>query len=205
MALLSKDEAEQVSAAVARVEANTSGELAVVVAGRSDDYALGRGLVALLCTLPLVDLIGWQFPALGLTELLLGGLVVGAVIYWLAGTGVLLRRIIPERVRRARCYERALRAMMEQGVTDTRDRSGVLIFLSELEHRVVLLADRGIHERVSPSEWDDDVAQLTVALRAKRPVQGLLTAIERIGVLLAEHFPPRADDSNELPDAPRIL
>jgi putative membrane protein len=101
--------------------------------------------------------------------------------------------------------ERAMRAFVEQGVTETRDRSGVLIFLSEAEHQVVILADKGINDRVEPSRWQTDVDGIVLAIKEGRAGAGVIAAVDRIGGLLAEAFPPRADDTNELSDAVRVV
>ncbi len=205
MALLTQEQSQQVSQAVARAEAKTSGELAVLIAQRCDDYALFRGAFALLAALALSDLLGWFFPDLQLTLLLLGTLVLTIALYFASQWGPLLRLLVPARVRAERVQERAFRAMIEQGIVDTEQRCGVLMLLSEQEHRVVLLADRGINARVAPQEWEQDVDTLLVALRQGNTTAGLLQVIERVGLLLGEHFPRHADDQNELPDAPRMI
>jgi putative membrane protein len=205
MALLTEEESRQIGQAVARAEAKTSGELAVLIAERCDDYALFRGGFAVLGALAWSDVLGWFFPDLQLTLLLLGALVLTVVLYLVSQWGPLLRLLVPAQIRAERVQERALRAMIEHGIVDTAQRSGVLMLLSEREHRVVLLADRGINARVAPEEWEQDVQTLLVALRQGNTTSGLLQVIERVGALLAEHFPRQVDDQNELPDAPRLI
>ena len=68
------------------------------------------------------------------------------------------------------------------------------------EHQVELIADEGIHTLVDEGVWAEAVAALTSGLRANRPVDGFEKAIALCGQVLAEHFPPRADNPNELPD-----
>lgn len=205
MALLTQEQSEQVSQAVARAEVSTSGELAVLIARRCDDYVLFRGLFALLVALGVSDALGWFFPNLHLTQLLAAELLLTIAVYFMSQWGPLLRLLVPESVRAQRVQERAFRAMIEHGIVDTEQRSGVLMLLSEQEHRVVLLADRGINARVAPQEWDDDVQTLITALKEGKSAAGLLQVIERVGQLLAQHFPRQKDDQNELPDAPRLI
>jgi putative membrane protein len=78
-----------------------------------------------------------------------------------------------------------------------------LLFVSELEHRVEVIADRGITERVEAGMWQSVVDDLISALRVGQGAAGVLRAIERIGVVLASEFPIRDGDRNELADAPR--
>ncbi|MCH2109570.1 MAG: hypothetical protein MK135_09580, partial [Polyangiaceae bacterium] len=93
----------------------------------------------------------------------------------------------------------------ELGVTETRDRSGILLFLSELEGRVVLLADKGIHDRVEEDEWSQDVDRLVDAIKKGKPGAGTIECVQRLGSLLASSFPPREDDENELADGVRQI
>jgi putative membrane protein len=95
---------------------------------------------------------------------------------------------------------RAKQAFLDHGVTETRDRSGVLIFLSELEHQVQILADRGIHERLGVETWQRHVRTITRAIREDRAGIGIVEVVQEIGEELAAAFPARDDDENELPD-----
>ena len=70
---------------------------------------------------------------------------------------------------------------------------------------VEIIADEGIHSQVGSTPWTEAVADLTAALKAGRPADGFVQAIERCGAVLAAHFPPRPDDRNELPDQPLML
>jgi putative membrane protein len=88
-------------------------------------------------------------------------------------------------------------------VTETRERSGVLLFLSEAERRVELLADRGIHERVGTEDWQALVNAVVESIRTGHAGDGIASAVDAIGARLAQHFPPSPDDINELPDEPR--
>jgi len=85
-------------------------------------------------------------------------------------------------------------------VVETRERTGILLYVSLLEHRVEVLADRGIHERVEPGTWDGVVARVLDGIRTGRAEAGLVDAITHCGELLAQHFPVQPDDSDELPN-----
>ena len=202
MALLSVDEKQRVEQAVAAAERRTAGELVVVVAESSHDYAGFRAGLAASLTVALA-LEATQLFELATWLLLLAQLPVGALLYALLGHSAWVRWVVPKAVREEAVHQRALSAFVESGVANTRDRSGVLVFLSEAEHRAVILADRGINERVAPDEWRADIEILVRALRNREAAQGLLNVVERIGGILAESFPPRPDDENELANAVR--
>jgi putative membrane protein len=76
----------------------------------------------------------------------------------------------------------------------------MLILVSELERRVVILGDRGIHERVGDAGWQEHVDHVIDAIHRGELARGLLDVIERLGATHAAANPVRGDDTNELPD-----
>lgn len=90
-------------------------------------------------------------------------------------------------------------------VWDTEENSGILIYVQLVEHRVEILADRGIAARVPQAEWDAICRTMEQCFRAGAWRQGALQAVTRAGELLAAHFPPKSDNPNELPDQPLVL
>ena len=110
-------------------------------------------------------------------------------------------RLVPAHTREHRVHQRATAAFVEQEVFRTRARTGILLFLSLLERRVVVLADAGINARVSQAEWDAIAAEIVAGMRRGEPGPALASAIRRCGELLAAHGFARApDDRDELPD-----
>jgi uncharacterized membrane protein len=96
-----------------------------------------------------------------------------------------------------RVAERAFRRL---GMTATRQRNGVLLFIVPWRRRVVLIADQGITAKVKPELWGEIVAALTRDFRGERFTDGLVDAIASLGAALSSVFPPTAGDRNELPD-----
>ena len=94
----------------------------------------------------------------------------------------------------------ALASFTDQGLHHTRDHTGILILISLLEHRVEVLADRGINEKVSPGTWDEIVHSITAGIKSGNASDAFCKAIERCGDILAAHFPRQADDKDELPN-----
>ena len=87
-----------------------------------------------------------------------------------------------------------------EGLHTTREATGVLIFLSVLERRVWILGDRGINARIQPKSWQEFVDRLTAGIRDNHRCDALCRVIGEIGEVLADRFPPRSDDRNELED-----
>jgi putative membrane protein len=201
--LLNEAEAALVAEHVARAERGTAGEIVVVLAERSAGYERQRVAVSFTATL-LAALGLYTFvPSVPELWVLCAQAPLMLLAWWLTGVPSVTRRLVPARVQREAVLARAEQAFIEQGVTETRERSGVLLFLSEAERRLELLADRGIHERVGGEVWKVLVNDVVGAIAKGQAAPGLTGAIDAIGARLAEHFPPAPDDVNELADAPR--
>ena len=84
------------------------------------------------------------------------------------------------------------------GMTRTVDRSGVLLFIASEEQKFAIVGDQGINDKVEPAFWDTIAAGLGAHFRAGEFTEGIVEAVERVGARLAEHFPRRSDDTDEL-------
>lgn len=101
--------------------------------------------------------------------------------------------------------ERAIEVFGQLRVWDTEHNSGVLIYLLLADKRVEILADRGIHAKVGATAWEAICGEMQRAFAAGRFEAGVNLGIAAISDLLAAHFPPLADNPNELPDEPVVL
>jgi putative membrane protein len=93
-----------------------------------------------------------------------------------------------------------MRQFLAQGLHLTEQRTGVLIFASVAERYAEIIADRGISAKVGNEVWQQAVAALVDAIKAGRPGDGFVAAVERCGAVLAQHFPPGAIRRDELPN-----
>jgi putative membrane protein len=100
----------------------------------------------------------------------------------------------------AAAEEQATQEFFRLALHETRDATGVLIFVSLFERRVVVLADRGIDAKVGEEHWRSVDEVVLAGVAADSLCRGLIEGIERAGAVLSEHFPVRAGDRNELPD-----
>lgn len=200
--------------AVGRAEERTSGEIVPVVVPRSDDYevAIWRGAgAAILLTLVGVLLVlrfyegwglGWLFAPWGVVLSVLAAGTVGAV---LARYVYPLQRFLAgsERLDET-VHHRALETFVEEEVFDTRDRTGILLYVSLREHRIEVLGDTGINRHVAPEDWAEVVARIRRGIRNDNLTTGLVEAIEMCGDLLEQRgVEIRPDDENELSDTVR--
>jgi uncharacterized membrane protein len=86
------------------------------------------------------------------------------------------------------------------GMTATKLRDGVLLFIASEEQRFVILGDRGIDDKVPSGFWDDIAARLTLRFKKGEFTDGIVEAIESAGEHLKTYFPHSADDTDELSD-----
>ena len=91
----------------------------------------------------------------------------------------------------------------EAGIANTNSEMGVLVYLSLLERRLELIADRGVLKGVPALEWNQMLFELHQAGRKPEP-QTLMEGLSRLGILLARHLPASGENPNELPDKPRF-
>ncbi len=201
MGLLNAAETKSVEDAIATAESKTAGEIVVVILPSSDSYAAYRALVAGTCACGLaITALGW-IPPLAFGWAIAAQVPLALLLDQLFCAVGMVRAIVPAAVQKAAVTRRARATFLERGLTETRDRSGVLILISRFERRVELLADRGIHEAVGTPKWQTQVAAITQGIRAGEAGKALVRAIEEIGAELAAAFPPRQDDTNELSNA----
>ena len=96
--------------------------------------------------------------------------------------------------------ERAKEVFAMLGMHRTRDRSGVLIYLAVKHRKLAIIGDEGIHVRVSDDYWAGVRDLMVGMLRSGRLREGIVGGVREVGRVLAEHFPHRPDDVDELPD-----
>ncbi len=84
------------------------------------------------------------------------------------------------------------------GIDKTRDKTGILIFLMLTDRQFHIVADKGIHEKVSDSTWDEIKNQIQKLFVDGKFAEGLIWGVEEVGKILAKHFPIKPDDTNEI-------
>jgi len=202
---LSDADRAAIAAAVETAEKRTSGEIVPVVVSTSYHYPMADAIGGIALALPaaflLTPLVGGWFW-IGTWNL---GVFLGLfTLLFIAGQAIVRRSLV---LKRFFISNREIDAEVEEAATicffknnlyRTREETGVLIFISLFERRVWVLADRGINRKVTPGQWDEIVALIVQGIKQKRGVEAICTAVEKVGTVLAEHFPVREDDRDEL-------
>lgn len=198
--------AARIAAAVASAEARTSGEIVPMIVrssvsvGHVPAMLFAIFFATLMMLAPVLalfsDFAGLETP-LWLMDL--GCLVTAAVLAALGSRAPFFIRLCVPRLDRATAVAR--RAQLEfrlSRVGETKGQTGVLIFVSLFERQAIVLGDGAIASRLSESDWKDVVALLLNGVRTGDFASGFVSAIDRAGEHLAQHFPIATDDRNEL-------
>ena len=216
---LSEADHARVSEAIAKAEAGTAGEIVAVATPISDSYhdvALHWAIAVLLLVLAWAAwrpdwllwwyerlTAGWQVdPSLGqlLTFLMLVAIVKFTAVLLILKFLPLRLALTPGATKHRRVRRRAIVVFKAAAERRTSGRTGILIYLSMAEHRAEIVADEAILKVTDAATWGEAMAALLEAVREGRVGDGLVAAVERVGVVLAEHFPRSAEDRNEIPD-----
>lgn len=208
----SSEDLARIKAAVFEAESKISGEIVPVFVESSGRYTIANyrgGMIAAISTFLTIIFLDRYAPQYAVYDPLMI-----LVIFLIAGiAGALLSAYVPPLKRLlanqthldASTRIRAERAFLEQEVFNTRERTGILIFVSFFEHEVIVMADKGISKVVEQREWDALVRLVIDGIRRGKLVEGLEAAIKRSGeILLEKGFHRAEDDINELGDELRI-
>ena len=206
---------ERIREAVAAAERQTSGEIVPYVVRASGSYpvAVWRGasagaLLAAVLALAVAWAydgwgLGWLYSAWGMALAVALGGVAGAVLG--ATLDPLRRRLAGAASLDETVHRRAAQAFLDEEVFDTRDRTGILLFVSLLEHRIEVVGDAGINAKVEPGEWAEVVARLRAGIVRGDLASGIVDAVGLCGDLLHRRgVAIRPDDTDELPDDVRV-
>jgi uncharacterized membrane protein len=101
--------------------------------------------------------------------------------------------------------ERALDIFSKLRIWDTAHNNGVLIYLLFADHKVEIIADRGIDSKVGHAGWETICKAMETDFKAGNFAGGVVRGIEAVSRQLAAHFPKHGRGTNELPDAPVVM
>ena len=195
------EEKERLKATVHEVESKTIGEIVVMVVDHSDHYieaeVLGGillgSLLALIATLLYFHSSIWSYVPLSF-------LFFFPCRFLFQRVDILKRLFIGIRKKEEAVRLRAERAFFERGLYKTKKNTGVLFFLSLLERKVWVLADKGIYEKMNQKTLNRFANEVSRGIKENQACEALSKAIQEIEALLSQHFPITPDDTDELPN-----
>jgi putative membrane protein len=194
------EEKERIHQAIVAAEAKTAGEIVPMIVTSSARYTEVElfGLIAGLFIGMIAEWLWsdpWGSPFVNLWP------IVGACAGFLFAQVPGIKRLVTSKSRiDTAVHTLGLATFTQHGLHYTRNHTGILILVSLLEHRVEILADRGISAKVGPATWQEISKIVAEGLRTSRACEAVCKAIDNCGEILAAHFPRQPDDQNELPD-----
>jgi putative membrane protein len=208
----SPEDLERIKKAVHDAESKISGEIVPVFVERSGFYSIANYRAALIgaASVFLLIIIFDRYvpslavydPVLIFTFVMLGGFIGALKSHFI---NPVKRFMLSQGHLDQATRKRAETAFLEEEVFNTRQRTGILIFISFFEHEVIVMADKGISKVVDQKEWDALVRIIIEHIKKGKITDGIVSAITRCGdILLEKGFVITPDDVNELGDELRL-
>jgi putative membrane protein len=208
----SKEDLERIKKAVRDAESKISGEIVPVFVEKSGFYTIATYRAALLgaaVVFLLIIIFDRYVPSLAVydpmyifTFVMIGGFIGALKAHFI---NLVKRLMLSQAHMDQATRQRAETAFLEEEVFNTRQRTGILIFISFFEHEVIVMADKGISKVVDQKEWDTLVRIIIEHTKNGKITDGIVSAIARCGdILLEKGFVITPDDINELGDELRL-
>ncbi|MCX7965399.1 MAG: TPM domain-containing protein [Syntrophorhabdaceae bacterium] len=194
-------EKKRIKEAIVSAESKTMGEIATMIVDESDEYRDAEMLGAIL----LSGLISLIITVLAFNSSLWGYIPAVFILFlpcrelFRVFPGLKLPFISTKRMEK-KVMDRAIRSFYEKGLYRTRKHTGVLIFISILEKKVWVIADKGIYSKITQDDLNRYAQSISKGIREGRACEAIVNAIGQIGEVLEKHFPVSKDDVNELTD-----
>ena len=196
-----REELERITKTIHEVESHTIGEVAVMVVDSSDHYIeaeiLGGIFLASLLSLVMTTL---NFHSSVWAYISLSFILFFPSKYLFEKIPVLKTAFMGVKRKETAVMQRAVMAFYEKGLYKTKKNTGVLFFMSLLERKVWVLADKGIYEKIEQETLNRYSNMVSQGIKDGRACDALCDAIKESGELLARHFPITHDDTDELSD-----
>ncbi len=199
MKITSKDK-ELIKNVIREAELKTSGEIVPVLLSKSDFYPAAHFRLALFFGL-LFAVLTYNFFDFDDPIVIVWAQIPGMIFGYLLAYIPLCKRFASTTSEmEEEVYQRALEVFHQSHVSQTKDRTGIMIYISLLEKRVEIMADNGISSKLPEDYWQEVVSDLILNIRLGQTVKGMAKSISECGNKLIEFFPIQSDDQNEICD-----
>lgn len=196
-----EEEKKQIKETTQDIESRTIGEVAVMVVDSSDRYVeaeitggvLIGSLLSLIVTISYFHSSIWSYIPLSF-------LFFFPVLFLFKSVPILKTAFIGIKRKEDTVRLRAVRAFYEKGLYKTKKNTGVLFFLSLLEKKVWVLADKGIYEKIEQETLNKFARIVSQGIKDGRACDALCESMKEAGELLSRYFPITPGDIDELPD-----
>ena len=208
----SEQEKQKIKEAVSKIEKTTSGEIVTFFVKKSDNYynvAAWSSLFAGIMFLLIINILSyfWLLPfKFNILQYSLYQILIMTLIYVFVSFIPSLKRLLIRKKRKEKAvHSGAVEAFINEEVFNTKERTGILIFISEFEHQVEIIADSGINDKLKDKDRKELVDTIIKGIKKNKTAEGIITAIHLYGnILVKTGYSIKSDDTNELKDDLRI-
>lgn len=92
----------------------------------------------------------------------------------------------------------------KSGITATKERTGVLIFILLSDKEFYILADKKISESIEQKVFDEIANKMSNEFRSGNFSKGIIDCIITLSEILSTSFPIKSDDTNEISNKVRL-
>lgn len=202
---LTSDEILKLEQEIADVELLTQAEIMPVIVSSSSSYSylkvnlmLFTAFIFTLLADILIPHLYWDHGVKSLISLSIGFLIVFFLAPWLAKNRCIKSFFVFGSEKSEQVFKRARIEFYENRITNTKEKIGVLIFISMIEHQVVILADKKISDALPEDTWQKSVNIIIKNMKSKKMFEGLSLGLKELSLPLIKHFPVKPNDKNEL-------
>jgi len=94
----------------------------------------------------------------------------------------------------------AKRRFQQLGMSKTKQRNAVLIYIVPRTREFAVLGDVGIHQKCGDAFWKEIADGMSARMKAGQFTEAITHAVHELGEVLQKHFPRERDDTDELPN-----
>lgn len=199
---LTSDDVKQIESSIAKAEATTSGEIVPVIVRRSAPLKAHGMLASLICALVffgffVIEVGDWlHFEEI--LFMILGLAVSAALGQFLVRFKPIYRLLQHPKDAEYLAIQRAELEFHRAGISATRDKTGIILYLAIEDRQAIVLADQNISAKLPPETWGEVMSLMLTGIKQGQLAYGLQQAITKCGEILTAHFPIKDDDTNEL-------
>jgi putative membrane protein len=211
--MLTPEDHQRITAAVATAEEGSSGDIFCVLAGEVSSYRevpIAWGAAAALLIPPAVMALAFRplFEAItggvwtagqagalrdqlamALTGYAILQILLFAVVALVTSLAPVRRLVTPRFLKRHRVKKAAYHHFVAAHSHVRDSETGVLIFVALVERQVEVLADAAIHAKVGDAVWVSVANAVQAGMKEPDPTAGIEKAIAVCGEALKAHFP----------------
>jgi putative membrane protein len=196
--LLSLDDMYEIEKEIESLEAVTSGEIVPVIARKSSSYKTVEAVDAFVLSYIFMFIFYAVHKSLTPTSIVVLTIVAMLVIMLMSQFKFLKRIFVPKILMKHKVHSAAMMSFYRHSVYNTKERTGILIYISLMERMVVVIGDEGIHSKVGDEAWSSVISTIVDGIKKKKLTHGIVNGVESCRTLLMKHFPASSDNKNEL-------